>query len=74
MKGEMMKIGQTEEKLKEATREALKDLLSQCTDAQVNFFNRMYKSIEEIPENKISWAMKQCERTININTNTTSHG
>ena len=62
-----MEIGQTEKTLKENERQALRNLLSQCTNAQVNIFNRMYKSVEEIPEEKISWAFKQCERTINQN-------
>ncbi len=62
-----IEIGQTEKRLKKEQREALKNLLLQCTEKQINIFNRMYKSVEEIPEEKISWAMKQCERTINKN-------
>ena len=62
-----IEIGQTEKRLKEEQREALKGLLLQCTEKQINMFNRMYKSVEEIPEENISWVMKQCERTINKN-------
>lgn len=42
----------------------LRRLLMKCTDEQVAFFNRMYKSVEVIPVEKMEWAIKQCERTI----------
>lgn len=45
-------------------REILRDLYNQCTKAQQNLFNRMYKSIDEIKEENIDWAIQQCERTI----------
>jgi hypothetical protein len=45
-------------------RNLLKELLSKCTEPQINLFNRMYKSIEEIPDENIPWAIQQIERTI----------
>ena len=49
-------------------RDHLRKLLSQCTDKQVDIFNRMYKSVDVIPFSKIDWAIQQCERTI-VNNN-----
>lgn len=45
-------------------REATKDL----TPDQLNFFNRMYKSVEEIPQKKMAWAYGQVMRTTAIQT------
>lgn len=45
-------------------RQQLQKLYDQCTPEQQAFFNRMYKSVQEIPLNKINWAAQQCERTI----------
>jgi len=59
-----MEIGQTEKMLEEQSRKSLRDLLAQCTDKQIDLFNRMYVSVEEIPKEKMLWAFKQCERTI----------
>ena len=42
----------------------LKSLLTQCTPDQMNLFNRMYGSIENIPADKIPWAIKQAEATL----------
>ena len=47
----------------------LTNLLLQCTIDQQDFFNRMYRSLEEIPYEKISHAIYQCERTIETNNN-----
>jgi len=45
-------------------RQILKDLYVQCNEAQQSLFNRMYGSVEIIPDEKIDWAIQQCERTI----------
>ena len=48
-------------------RNKLKNLYYQLTDSQKEFFNKMYVSIEEIKDDKIEWAIKQCERTLENN-------
>ncbi len=53
----------------EFKRNLVKELLSQCTEEQQGFFNRMYKSIDDIPEEKMRWAYLQCQRTIENNKN-----
>jgi hypothetical protein len=45
-------------------RQTLIDLYNRCTQEQQNLFNRMYVSVETIPDEKIDWAIQQCERTI----------
>lgn len=50
-------------------RQTLADLYNQLTPAQQNLFNRMYVSIDEIPDNKINWAIQQCAKTIDKNKN-----
>jgi len=45
-------------------REKLRELLAQCTEGQLDLFNRMYRSVDAIPLEKINWAIQQCERTI----------
>ena len=42
----------------------LHGLLDQCTKEQQAFFDRMYGSRDTIPDEKIDWAIQQCERTI----------
>jgi len=51
----------------ELLRGTLKELYEQCTSEQQVFFCRMYKSLEEIPEEKVRWAIQQCENTIRKN-------
>lgn len=48
-------------------RQVLADLLAQCTLEQIDLFNRMYGSIEDIRDDQIDWAIQQCERTIKEN-------
>jgi hypothetical protein len=50
--------------LEEMGREKLRELLAQCTESQVAMFNSMYESVDVIPQDKINWAIQQCERTI----------
>lgn len=52
------------QKVDQYKRQLVKDLLSQCTDKQIAFFNRMYKSVDDIPDKKIPWAIQQIENTI----------
>lgn len=47
--------------------QVLRDLLSQCTEEQINVFNKMYGSINSIAKEKIDWAIQQCERSISGN-------
>lgn len=51
-------------KIEDFRRQTLIDLYKQCTPEQQNVFNLMYMSITEIPDEKIDWAIQQCERTI----------
>ena len=51
----------------EFKRTLLRELLQQCTIEQQEMFGRMYKSVEDISEDKIPWALQQCERTIEKN-------
>ena len=48
----------------EAKREAIKKLLSQCTDEQIATFETYYGQADSIPENKLNAAIQICERTI----------
>lgn len=48
-------------------RQTLIDLLSKCTTEQVEFFNRMYGSVEAIKDNDIPHAFRQIERTLEKN-------
>lgn len=62
------------DKLQNFAREQLKDMLSQCTKAQQMLFKRMYSHkdlmldintvVDNMPEEKLDWAMQQCERTL----------
>lgn len=52
------------ENIKNFRKDTLKKLLDQCTEPQQQIFNRMYGSLAEIPDEKIDWAIQQCERTI----------
>lgn len=51
----------------ETKRGLIRDLLEQCTDAQIGMFRRMYGSIDAIPEDKMRWAYSQCARTVDTN-------
>ena len=42
----------------------LHKLLNQCTEEEEAKFDRMYGSRDTIPEDRIDWAIYQCERTI----------
>ena len=52
------------EKLDGAARETLKELYGQCTPEEQQFFCRMYRSLEEVPADRVRWAIQQCENTI----------
>ena len=51
----------------ESKRNLIRDLLNQCTEGQRELFNRMYKSIEELPEEKMRWAYYQVKSTVEKN-------
>ncbi len=48
-------------------RNLIRDLLNQCTEGQRELFNRMYQSIEELPEEKMRWAYHQVKSTVEKN-------
>lgn len=62
------------QQLQDFARETLKEGLKKCTDAQVDLFKRMYSHdnlelsiddvVDNMPEAKLDWAMKQVERTL----------
>lgn len=43
------------------------DLLKWCSPGQLRVFNAMYKSVNELPADKIEWAIVQLENTIKSN-------
>jgi len=45
-------------------RDKLKELLTQLPDTWIETFNRMYGSVDEIPLDKMDWAIQQCERSL----------
>jgi len=51
-------------KLKKLGRDKLRELLGQCTEEQVNMFNKIYTSVDVIPLEKMDRAIDQVERTI----------
>lgn len=60
-------MGVLNDKAAEYKRELLREVLNQCTPEQIDLFNRMYKSIDEIPDEKMDWAYQQCLNTIKKN-------
>lgn len=58
-------------------RNILKELLSKCTEGQQLMFKRMYsnknlelsinESVDNMDDDKIDWAITQCERTVEKN-------
>jgi hypothetical protein len=48
-------------------RNKIRELLDQCTYAQVDLFNRMYRSIDDIQDEKMDRAYDQCLATIEKN-------
>ena len=47
-------------------RKRLKELLNSCNGAEILFFHKMYPfTLSKMPEDKIDWAIKQCENTLN---------
>jgi len=41
--------------------------LDLCTPEQQGFFNKMYKSLRKVPEEKLRWAYGQCGRAAEEN-------
>lgn len=62
------------QKVKKLYKDILKDLLSQCTEAEQMVFKRMYSHknleldintvVDNMEESKYEWAIIQCEQTI----------
>lgn len=59
--------------LSEYARSSLKDGLKKCTEGQIAKFKRMYSKdpgqsidqvVDNMPEEKLDWAMQQVERTL----------
>lgn len=50
-------------------RKAVRELLGQCTEEQIAFFNRLHrgKTIDTIPESKLRNAYDLCKRTLEKN-------
>jgi 3-methyladenine DNA glycosylase AlkC len=63
----LRKIKEAERDLVIYKRELLAELLNQCTFEQQTIFIKMYESVTNIAESSIEWAIKQCERTIELN-------
>ena len=60
-------MGKLTDKFREIKREELRQLLEQCSANQIALFNRMYGSIDRIPESKMDGAYEQCTRTLEKN-------
>lgn len=54
-------------KVIEFKRNLIRELLNQCTKEEQAFFDFMYKSIEDIQEDKMSQAYSQCQATLKKN-------
>jgi hypothetical protein len=53
--------------MRKTKRDRIKDLLDTLKPEQVEVFYRMYKSLAEITDKQVSWALQQCERTVQLN-------
>lgn len=56
-----------EKEVRDARNGILRRHLSLCTKEQVELFNRMYGSVEQVTEDKFPHACRQIERTIELN-------
>jgi len=64
--------------LQDYARLQIKKFLSQCTESQQFLFKRMYshknltldidKVVDNMPEEKLDWALNQCQRTVDHKT------
>ncbi len=48
-------------------RDLIKQLLTKCNADQVAFFNRMYNSVDEMKEDQMPHAYRQCKTTVERN-------
>ena len=60
-------LSKTLKEIENFKRQKLKELYNMCTIPQQKFFNKMYGSLDDVPEENINWAIQQCERTIEKN-------
>ena len=51
----------------DVSREQLREKLNKCTQKQIDFFNRMYGSVDKIPFEKMIRAEEQIDRTLEKN-------
>lgn len=64
------------DKLQNYARSELKKMLAKCTEPQQLLFKRMYSHsdltldinsvVDNMPEDKLDWAMQQCQRTLQV--------
>jgi len=57
-------------KIKQYRQQILEGLYNQCTPKQQALFKQMYGSVKKVPDDKIDWAIQQCERTVANNNKT----
>ena len=60
-------MGETLDRIMAFKKAQLHRLLDQCTKEQEAKFDRMYGSRDTIPEDRVDWAIHQCERTVEMN-------
>ena len=60
-------INEIEETTISKKKQAIKELLSQCTEGQKTFFHRIYGEVDGIENERLNDAIKICERTIKKN-------
>ena len=63
----MPKNNEFDLKVIEFKRELVRRLLDQCTEKQIDIFNRMYVDINSIKEDNMETAYFQCKRTVERN-------
>ncbi len=52
------------EEIDQFARQKMRLLLLQCTESQVNLFNRMYGSVNGVRDDQMATAFDQIERTL----------
>ena len=60
--------------IQDFARTQLKEMLAKCTEGQQRLFKQMYSFkdmalgiddvVDNMPEDKLDWAMQQCQRTL----------
>jgi len=70
-------MSETLKKIEDFRRNELKSLLAKCSEGQQLMFKRMYSHknlelpinevVDNMPDDKINWAIQQCETTVKKN-------